>query len=60
MLFLNWVLTGKAGAYGINDDPSADEPHHVQTWFTNPYTGTKIFFIPCPSHEVPQNCLNKC
>ncbi|XP_044171448.1 uncharacterized protein LOC114975022 isoform X1 [Acropora millepora] len=42
----------RAGSYGINDDPSVDEPHHIQAWFTNPFTGTKIFFIPCPSHEL--------
>ncbi|XP_067042166.1 uncharacterized protein [Acropora muricata] len=49
---MKYFTMGRAGSYGINDDPSVDEPHHIQAWFTNPFTGTKIFFIPCPSHEL--------
>ena len=46
------VIIGRASSYGINDDPSVDEPHHIQAWFTSPFTGTKILFMPYPSHEV--------
>ncbi|XP_078364072.1 uncharacterized protein LOC144648362 [Oculina patagonica] len=49
---IKYFTMGKAGAYGINEDPSADERHHIKTWFTSPYTGTKMFLIPCPSHEL--------
>ena len=36
----------------MNEDPAVSEPHRVKTWWINPFTGTKIFFVPCPSHEV--------
>lgn len=49
---MKYFTMGKAGAYGMNEDPAVSEPHRVKTWWINPFTGTKIFFVPCPSHEV--------
>ena len=49
---IKYLTMGKSGAYGINEDPHVDDPHHVKTWMLNPWTNEKLFFIPCPSHQV--------
>lgn len=49
---MKYLIMGKGGMFGMNDDPNLDDPHHVKTWFINPFTGEKVFFVPCPSHEV--------
>ena len=52
---IKYLTMGKSGAYGINEDPHVDDPHHVKTWMQNPWTNEKLFFIPCPSHQVLKN-----
>lgn len=49
---IKYLTTGKSGAYGINEDLHAEEPHRVKTWMLNPWTNAKLFFIPCPSHQA--------
>ena len=49
---VKYLTTLRSGAYGINDDPNVDEPHYVKPWMMNPWTNAKLFFIPCPSHQV--------
>ena len=47
------VLTGfGAGAFGFIDDPTVDDPHYVKSHMLNPFTNRKMFFIPCPTHQV--------
>lgn len=43
---IKYLTTERSGAYGINDDPNVDEPHHVKPWMLNPWTNEKLFFIP--------------
>jgi len=52
---IKYLTMGKTGAYGINEDPQVDDPHHVKTWMLNPWTNEKLFFILCPSHQVLTN-----
>lgn len=52
---IKYLTMGKSGAYGINEDPHVDDPHRVKTWMLNPWTNEKLFFIPCPSHQVLKN-----
>lgn len=49
---VKYLTTEQSGAYGINDDPNADDPHHVKPWMMNPWLNEKLFFIPCPTHQV--------
>ena len=44
------ALCGKVGAY-IHDDTQSDK-FHIPVWFSNPFTGRKIFQLICPSHQV--------
>lgn len=56
---IKYLTTGKSGAYGINKDLHAEEPHHVNTWMLNPWTNEKLFFIPCPSYQATMlNCIS--
>ena len=52
---VKYLTMGKSRAYGINEDPHVDDPHRVKTWMLNPWTNEKLFFIPCPSHQVLTN-----
>lgn len=52
---IKYLTMGKTGAYGINEDPQVDDPHHVKTWMLNPWTNEKLFSIPCSSHQVLTN-----
>ena len=47
------ILTGFGnGAYENKSLGSCEDIHHVQAWFTNPYTNKKVLIIICPSHQV--------
>ena len=49
---IKYLTTKESGAYGINENLRVDDPHHVKAWMLNPWTDQKLFFIPCPSHQV--------
>jgi len=49
---MKYFILGKGGMFGMNDNPTVDDPHFLKSWFKNPFTGHKTFFVPCPSHEV--------
>ena len=44
------ALCGHEGAYGF--DNTQDDRHEVPVSFTNPFTGSKIYQMICPSHQV--------
>lgn len=56
---MKYFTQGKGGMFGINDNPTVDDPHYVKTCFINPFTGKKIFCVPCPSHEVSLRIISK-
>ena len=47
---IKYLTTEGSGAYGINEDPEVEDPHHVKAWMLNHWTNH--FFIPCPSHQI--------
>ena len=44
------LLLGRTGVFG-HDDELADR-HSVDVFTTNPFTGDKLYFMICPSHQV--------
>ena len=42
---IKYLTTEGSGAYGINEDPEVDYPHHVKAWMLNLWTNQKLFLF---------------
>ncbi len=61
LTMINVWTEGKKGAYRVNLDDAGDK-HRVSPSFTDPFTGRKVHFVICPSHQVRtvHVCLHYC